>query len=85
MQSRKHPATFAYGRLKLIGAGFVLGLVGMVRLLGGIQVLKNWTGQPIFSWGLIAAGGLCILLAITPIAWIRKAADTHRLNAKDRR
>jgi len=30
-----------------------------------------------FSWGLIAAGGLCILLAATPASWIANAAITH--------
>jgi hypothetical protein len=29
-----------------------------------------------FSWGLLAAGGLCILLAFIPTSWIGKAAIT---------
>jgi hypothetical protein len=45
-------------------------------LLGGVQVVTHWTGQPMFSWGLIAGGGLCILLALIPAAWIAKAAAT---------
>jgi hypothetical protein len=30
-----------------------------------------------FSLGLIAAGGLCILLALIPLSWIAKAASTR--------
>jgi hypothetical protein len=66
-----------YGRLKLIGAGLVLALVGTARALKGIQVVIHSTGQPVFSWGLIGAGGLCIVLALIPSSWITKAAATQ--------
>ena len=62
-----------YGRLKLVGAGLVLALVGFLRMAKGVQVVTHWTGQPMFSWGLLAAGGLCIILAVIPTSWIAKA------------
>jgi hypothetical protein len=43
-----------FGRLKLAAAGFALAGVGIARLMQGIQVVTHWTGQPMFSWGLIA-------------------------------
>jgi hypothetical protein len=66
-----------YGRLKLVGAGLVLALVGSLRMAKGVQVVTHSTGQPMFSWGLLAAGGLCILLALIPTSWIAKAAITR--------
>jgi hypothetical protein len=45
--------------------------------LKGVQVVTHWTGQPMFSLGLLAAGGLCILLAFIPTSWIGKAAITR--------
>jgi hypothetical protein len=77
MQQHKQPVVRPYGRLKLIGAGLVLALVGIVRMLRGFQVVTHWTGQPLFSWGLISAGGICILLALIPMSWIAKASTTH--------
>jgi hypothetical protein len=77
MQRHKHPLVRPYGRLKLISAGLVLVLVGVVRMLRGVQVVTHWTGQPLFSWGLISAGGLCTLLAFIPMSWIVKVATTH--------
>ena len=72
------PATVRpYGRPKLVGAGLVLALVGFLRMAKGVQVVTHWTGQPMFSWGLLAAGGLCILLALIPSSWIAKAANTR--------
>ena len=82
MQRHRQPLVGRYGRLKLIGAGLVLALVGIVMMLRGVQVVTHWTGQPMFSWGLISAGGICILLALVPISWITKAATTH---SKDHR
>lgn len=80
MSAMKHhemrPTVRPYGRLKLVGAGLVLTVVGIAMLLRGVQVATHWTGQPMFSWGLIAAGGLCILLALIPASWIAKAAAT---------
>jgi hypothetical protein len=72
-----HLTVRPYGRLKLVGAGLILAAVGSARLLRGIQVATHWTGQPMFSWGLIAAGGLCICLALIPLSWIAKAAITR--------
>ena len=65
------------GRLKLVGAGLVLALVGFLRMAKGVQVVTHGTGQPMFSWGLLAAGALCILLALIPTSWIAKAAITR--------
>jgi hypothetical protein len=83
MQRREPVVVSRYGRLKLIGAGVVLAVVGIVRTLRGVQVVTHWTGQPMFSWGLISAGGICIVLALVPISWITKAAATT--HSKDRR
>jgi hypothetical protein len=66
MPRHKHPIVRPYGRLKLITVGLVLALVGLARMLRGILVVRHWTGQPMFSWGLIAAGGLCILIGCHP-------------------
>jgi hypothetical protein len=56
---RANPQTIRpYGRLKLIGAGLVLALVGFLRMAKGVQVVIHGTGQPMFSWGLLAAGAL---------------------------
>jgi hypothetical protein len=78
MGTMKHheipPTVRPYGRLKLVGAGLALAVVGTTLLLSGVRVVTHWTGQPMFSWGLIAAGGLCIVLALTPASWIAKAA-----------
>lgn len=76
---RQHPmppTVRPYGRLKLLGAGLALAIVGSALLLRGVQVVTHSTGQPMFSWGLIAAGGLCVLLALIPASWIAKAAAT---------
>jgi hypothetical protein len=62
-----------FGRIKLVVAGLLFALVGTVRILNGIQIVTNWTGQPMFSWGLVAAGVVCILTALVPISWIAKA------------
>ena len=73
---RSQPTVCPYGRLKLVGAGLALTAVGSTMLLRGVQVVTHWTGQPMFSWGLIAGGGLCILLALIPAPSIAKAAAT---------
>ena len=71
------PTVRPYGRLKLVGAGLVLALVGALRMARGVQVVRDWSGQPMFSWGLISAGAVCIILAFIPPAWIARAATTH--------
>jgi hypothetical protein len=68
------PTARPYGRLKLVGVGLATTVVGIAMLMHGVQVTTHWTGQPMFSWGLIAGGGLCILLALIPASWIAKAA-----------
>jgi hypothetical protein len=78
------PTVRPYGRLKLVGAGLALAILGSVLLLRGVQVVTHWTGQPMFSWGLIAAGGLCVLLAVIPASWIAKAAATDAKAARHR-
>jgi hypothetical protein len=77
MRGANTPAVRPYGRLKLVGAGAVLAFVGAARMARGVQVVTHWTGQPMFSWGLVGAGGLCIVLAFIPPSWIAKAATTH--------
>lgn len=62
------------GRLKLVGAGCALAAIGILRVHGGVQVVRHNSGQPMFSWGLIAGGILCLVLAFVPLLWIAKAA-----------
>jgi hypothetical protein len=73
---QSQPTVRPYGRLKVAGAGLALMAVGSVMLLRGVQVVTHWTGQPMFSRGLITGGGLCILLALVPAPWIARAAAT---------
>jgi len=74
-----------WGRLKLIGAGIALGGFGVALLGRGVAVVMHWTGQPMFSWGFIAAGLLCIALAFIPTSWVAKAADVRRTRDKNGR
>jgi len=78
MHKHQKSSNTQYGRFKAIGAGLVLIVVGKLRLLGGVHVVTHWTGQPMFSWGLIAAGILCIASALAPQSWIAKAVGTPR-------
>jgi len=77
MHSETSKRNTRYGWLKVIGVGLILIAVGLLRLLGGVHVVTHWTGQPMFSWGLIAGGIVCILLAFIPSSWIAKAAGTN--------
>ena len=77
MHSENSKTNTRYGRVKAIGAGLVLAAVGFLRLLGGVQVVTHWTGQPMFSWGLIAAGIICILSAFIPNSWVARAVGTN--------
>src|SRR5208337_1161878 len=77
MHGTTHSTVRPYGRLKLVGAGLVLAFVGSILMARGIQVVRHWTGQPMFSWGFLAGGGLCILFALIPTSWIAKAASTR--------
>jgi len=81
----KTRASTSWGRMKLVAAGLVLAGVGIALLLRDVQVVKHWTGQPIFSWGLVAAGCLCIVLATIPDSWVAKAAETESKRAKHSR
>jgi hypothetical protein len=80
MQRREPSVVGRYGRLKLIGAGVVLALVGIARIMTNVQVQLNGHGQPTFSWGLVSAGGICILLVLVPISWITRATRTKHSN-----
>jgi len=88
MGTMKHheipPTVSPYGRLKLVGAGLAFAVVGTTLLMSGVQVVTHWTGQPMFLWGLIAAGGLCVVLAIIPASWIAKAATTDSRTPRHR-
>jgi hypothetical protein len=64
--------------------GLALAIVGSTLLLRGVQVVTHWTGQPMFSWGLIAAGGLCVAIAAIPASWSAKAASTDSKIARHR-
>jgi len=75
MHKNKGNANSRFGRLKAVGAGLILVTVGVLRMLGGVQVVTHWTGQPLFSWGLVAAGIVCILSAMVPLSWIAWAAQ----------
>ena len=74
MQTDKGNTDSCFGRLKALGAGLILIAVGILRILGGVQVVTHWTGQPMFSWGLVAAGIVCILSALIPVSWTSTAA-----------
>jgi hypothetical protein len=78
MRSEINKKNTRYGRLKAVGAGVILVSVGLLRLLGGVQAVPHWSGQPMFSYGLIAAGGVCILSAFVPSSWIAKAVATNK-------
>jgi hypothetical protein len=83
--THKMRSSSRWGRIKLIGAGVVLIGVGMALMRAAVQVVTHWTGQPMFSWGLVAAGLLCVVLAFIPISWIEKAAEIPRERAKHSR
>ena len=74
-----------WGRFKLIGAGLVLSGVGAARILVGEQVVRHSNGQPMFSWGLVAAGLLCFLLAFVPASWVARAAEIPKAKTGHKR
>ena len=84
MHSHKRPASGRAGRLRRIAFGLALAVISVPWMLGGVQVQTHWTGQPMFSWGLVGGGGLCILLALIPESWIAKTA-TPRSKAERHR
>jgi hypothetical protein len=61
----------------LLAFGLAIAGVGMLWMKAGVQVQAHWTGQPMFSWGLVASGALCMLLALVPASWITKAATAR--------
>jgi hypothetical protein len=48
MHADKSSANSRFGRLKAVSAGFILVAVGILRMLGGVQVVTHWTSQPLF-------------------------------------
>lgn len=70
MHKHKGSTNSHFGRLKAVGAGLILVAVGVLRMLGGVQVVTHWTGQPMFSWGLVAAGIVFVLSALVPPSWM---------------
>jgi len=66
------------GRLKLLASGIILLMFGLLRMWQGTQVVPHWTGQPMFSWGLVAAGAVCLFLAMVPFSWIRQASRLRK-------
>ena len=68
----------------LLAFGLAIGGLGLLRLLAGVQVETHWTGQPMFSYGLVAGGALCALLALIPTSWVAWAAQSTRLKPKQR-
>jgi uncharacterized membrane protein YidH (DUF202 family) len=81
MKRHPRPLVRRYGRLKLIGVGLVIALLGSARLLRDGQVAAHRTAQPFFAWQLIAAGGLCVILVLLPLSWIAKTSTrrSHHL------
>lgn len=75
MHESKANANSRFGRIKAVNAGLILVAIGSLRMIGGVQVVTHWTGQPMFSWGLVAAGIICILSALVPASWIARAAQ----------
>jgi hypothetical protein len=65
-------------RLRAVGAGAVLAAVGYLRLKGGTQVVIHWTGQPMFSFGLIAAGLLLMVSAVLPEELLSKLTTVKK-------
>jgi hypothetical protein len=65
-------------RLKLTAVGLVLILFGALKIARSVQVSAHWTGQPLFSWGLVTSGAVCILLSLIPMSWITRAAEDPR-------
>jgi hypothetical protein len=69
-------------RLKAIGAGTVLVAVGYFQVRAGIQVVTHWTGQPMFSFGLIAGGLILFASAAIPNRVISRLTDIKSARSK---
>ena len=57
-------------RLKGVAVGIAILAVGCLRIAQGSQVVTHWTGQPMFSFGLIAAGLVFIAASAIPARFI---------------
>jgi hypothetical protein len=65
-------------RLKAIGIGAVLVAIGYLRIRGGKEVVIHWTGQPLFSFALIAAALVVIASASIPQRLISKLTTVRK-------
>ena len=65
-------------RLKGMVAGFALVIVGCLRLSAGVQVVTHWTGQPMFSFGLIEGGLVLILASLLPDSLVARIAASSK-------
>jgi hypothetical protein len=84
-QERSQSRKTIFGRLKLMAAGLALAGIGVARMTSGIQVVRHGNGQPMFSWGLIAGGVVCFVLAVIPLSWIARAVETPTSRSQRRR
>jgi len=72
LETKAHTGMNWKSRIKAIGIGAIIAAVGFLRMRGGTQVVIHWTGQPMFSFGLIAAGLVVIASATIPQRLIDK-------------
>jgi len=56
--------------------------VGSLRIIAGLQVVQHSNGQPVFPWGLIAGGIVCLALSAIPISWVSKAAELPQARSR---
>jgi hypothetical protein len=62
----------------VIAGGLLVAFVGYSLLKAGKDVVTHWTGQPLYSVGLIVAGILLVVLSMIPSSWVSKAAAIDR-------
>ena len=58
--------------------GLALVAVGVYRQMTGEVVVTHWTGQPMWSFGLIAAGIACIGISLLPNSVVRRIGNKSR-------
>jgi len=68
----------------LLGLRLAIGGLGRLSPLAGLLLKTHWTGQAMFSYGLVAGGGLCAILSLIPTSWVTWAAQSTRLKPKQR-